>query len=59
VNIHGGVVIPQRPSATALRRAAEGESTRTVVIALLSNAAIAVAKVIGGILSGSTVLLTL
>jgi cation diffusion facilitator family transporter len=49
--------IPQRRSATALRRVAEGESTRTVVIALLSDVAIAVAKLIGGLLSGSTGLL--
>lgn len=49
--------MPQRRSATALRRVAEGESTRTVVVALLSNVAIAVAKLIGGLLSGSTGLL--
>ena len=35
----------------------EGQSTRTVVIAFLSNVAIAVAKLIGGLLSGSTGLL--
>ena len=49
--------MPQRRSATALRRVAEGESKRTVGIALLSNVAIAVAKLIGGLLSGSTGLL--
>jgi cation diffusion facilitator family transporter len=49
--------MPQRRSATALRRVAEGESTRTIVIALLSNVAIAVAKLIGGLISGSTGLL--
>ncbi len=49
--------MPQRRSATALRRVAEGESTRTVVIALLANIAIALAKLIGGLLSGSTGLL--
>src|ERR1700722_8000809 len=49
--------MPQRRSATALRRVAEGEGTRTVVIALLSDVAIAVAKLIGGLLSGSTGLL--
>jgi cation diffusion facilitator family transporter len=49
--------MPQRRSATALRRVAEGESTRTVIIALLSNVAIAVAKLIGGLVSGSTGLL--
>jgi cation diffusion facilitator family transporter len=35
----------------------EGQSTRTVVIALLANVAIAVAKLIGGLLSGSIGLL--
>ncbi len=49
--------MPQRRSTTALRRVEEGEGTRTVVIALLSNVAIAVAKLIGGLLSGSTGLL--
>jgi cation diffusion facilitator family transporter len=49
--------MPQRRSATALRRVAEGESTRTVVIALLSNVAIAIAKLIAGLISGSTGLL--
>ena len=38
----------------ALRRAAEGQSTRTIVIALLANIVIAVAKLIAGITSGST-----
>jgi divalent metal cation (Fe/Co/Zn/Cd) transporter len=47
----------QRRSATALRRVAEGESTRTVVIALLSTVAIAVAKLIAGLISRSTGLL--
>ena len=49
--------MPQRRSATALRRVAEGESTRTVVIALLADVAIALAKLVGGLLSGSTGLL--
>jgi cation diffusion facilitator family transporter len=49
--------MPQRRSATALRRVAEGESTRTVVIALLANVAIAIAKLIAGLISGSTGLL--
>jgi cation diffusion facilitator family transporter len=49
--------IPQRRSATALRRVADGETTRTVVIALLANIAIAVAKLIAGMISGSTGLL--
>jgi cation diffusion facilitator family transporter len=38
----------------ALRRAAQGESTRTIVIALLANIVIGIAKLIGGLVSGST-----
>src|SRR2546426_5310063 len=49
--------LPQRRSATALRRAADGESTRTVVIALLVNLVIAIAKLIAGLASRSTGLL--
>jgi cation diffusion facilitator family transporter len=49
--------LPMRRSATALRRAAEGQGTRTIVIALLANIVIAVAKLIGGLVSGSTGLL--
>lgn len=44
----------RRRSATALRRAAEGESTRTIVIALLANIVIAIGKLIAGLVSGST-----
>ncbi len=40
-------------SATALRRAQEGESVRTIVIALAANAAIAAAKLFAGIVSRS------
>src|SRR6202162_2229331 len=47
-------ILPQRRSATALRRAAEGESTRTIVIALIANIVIAIAKLIAGLVSGST-----
>ena len=47
-------VLPQRRSPIALRRAAEGQSTRTIVIALLANIVIAIAKLIVGITSGST-----
>jgi cation diffusion facilitator family transporter len=47
-------ILPQRRSATALRRAAEGQSTRTIVIALLANVVIAIAKLIAGLVSGST-----
>ena len=46
--------IVARQSATALRRFAEGESVRTIVIAFLANVVIAVAKLIAGIISGST-----
>jgi cation diffusion facilitator family transporter len=46
--------MPQRRSAMALRRAAQGESTRTIVIALLANIVIGIAKLIGGLVSGST-----
>lgn len=45
---------PQRRSSTALRRASEGESVRTVVIALLANLVIAAAKLIAGLVSHST-----
>ena len=44
----------QRHSATALRRAAEGESWRTILIALFANIVIGIAKLIGGLVSGST-----
>ncbi|HXM76416.1 MAG TPA: cation diffusion facilitator family transporter [Thermoanaerobaculia bacterium] len=47
-------ILPQRRSATARRRAAEGESTRTLVIALLANIVIAIAKLIAGLVSRST-----
>jgi cation diffusion facilitator family transporter len=46
--------MPRRRSATALRRAAEGESSRTIVIALFANIVIGIAKLIGGLVSGST-----
>jgi cation diffusion facilitator family transporter len=46
--------LPQRRSATALRRTADGESKRTIVIALLANVVIGIAKLIGGLGSGST-----
>src|SRR5437867_374605 len=47
-------ILPQRRSAMALRRAAEGESARTIVVALLANVVIAIAKLIAGLASGST-----
>ena len=45
---------PQPRSATVLRRFAEGESVRTIVIALVANLVIAAAKLIAGLASGST-----
>src|SRR5580698_2837399 len=48
---------PQRRSATALRRAAEGESSRTILIALFANIVIGIAKLFGGFVSGSSGLL--
>jgi cation diffusion facilitator family transporter len=47
-------ILPQRRSATALRRVREGENVRTIVIALLANIVIAIAKLIAGLASGST-----
>ncbi len=47
-------ILPQRRSATALRRVAEGEGVRTIVIALVANLVIAAAKLIAGLTSGST-----
>jgi cation diffusion facilitator family transporter len=47
-------ILPQRRSATALRREAEGESLRTIVIAFLANIVIAIAKLIAGLASGSS-----
>jgi cation efflux family protein/sulfatase-modifying factor enzyme 1 len=46
--------LDQRRSATALRRAAAGDSIRTVAIAFLANLLIAVAKLIAGLVSRST-----
>ncbi len=50
-------ILPSRRSPTALRRAAQGESVRTIVVALLANVVIAAAKLVGGLLSGSTAML--
>jgi cation diffusion facilitator family transporter len=44
-------------SRTAQRRVEEGESTRTIVIALLANVAIAVAKLLAGLASRSGALI--
>jgi cation diffusion facilitator family transporter len=49
--------LPQRRSRAALERAERGESVRTIVIALLANLVIAVAKLIAGVISRSTALL--
>jgi len=49
--------LPQRRSRAALQSAERGESIRTIVIALLANLVIAVAKLIAGLLSRSTALL--
>lgn len=46
--------MPQRRSATAPRRTAEGDSKRTILIALAANIVIGIAKLIGGLVSGST-----
>ena len=45
---------PHRRSAIALRGVTEGESERTILIALFANIVIAVAKLTGGLVSGST-----
>ena len=50
-------IFPLRRSATALRRAEEGESPRTIVIALLANVVIGVAKLIAGLVSGSSAMI--
>ena len=47
-------ILPLRRSTTALRREAEGESVRTVVIAFLANIVIGIAKLIAGLVSGSS-----
>jgi cation diffusion facilitator family transporter len=46
--------VVHRRSRTALRRAEEGEGAKTVVIALVANVAIAIAKLIAGLTSAST-----
>ena len=50
-------ILRPRRSAIALRRDAEGESPRTIVIALLANVVIGVAKLLAGLASGSTALI--
>jgi Co/Zn/Cd efflux system component len=46
-----------RRSAIALRRNEEGESPRTIVIALLANLVIGVAKLLAGLATGSSAML--
>jgi cation diffusion facilitator family transporter len=48
---------PHRRSRAALDRMKSQESVRTIIIALVANVVIAVAKLISGIFSGSTALL--
>jgi cation diffusion facilitator family transporter len=50
-------ILSYRRSATALRRAREGQSVRTILVAFLANLVIAIAKLIAGIVSRSTGLL--
>jgi len=47
-------ILPRRRSAIAQRRAEEGESPRTIVIALLANLVIAAAKLAAGLVSRSS-----
>src|SRR5881227_2867517 len=48
---------PHRRSRAALQRIRSKESTRTILVALAANVVIAVAKLITGLISGSTALL--
>lgn len=48
---------PHRRSRAALDRMQNQESVRTIIIALVANVVIAIAKLISGIMSGSTALL--
>ncbi len=50
-------ILPRRRSALAQRRTAEGESPRTIVIALLANVLIGIAKLIAGLASGSSAMI--
>jgi cation diffusion facilitator family transporter len=50
-------ILPPRRSAIALRRDEQGESPRTIVIALIANIVIGVAKLLAGLASGSTALI--
>jgi cation diffusion facilitator family transporter len=48
---------PHRRSRAALQKIRSNESVRTIVIALVANVVIAIAKLISGLISGSTALL--
>jgi cation diffusion facilitator family transporter len=48
---------PQRRSRAALKKLADGASARTVFVALAANIVIAAAKLVAGLLSGSTAML--
>src|SRR5260221_8052056 len=48
---------PHRRSRAALRTLKSSDSVRTIVFALIANVIIAVAKLISGLISGSTALL--
>jgi len=53
-DVKGRRIFAPRRSATALRRDKEGEGPRTIVIALLANIVIGLAKLLAGLASGST-----
>jgi cation diffusion facilitator family transporter len=48
---------PQRRSRAALRKLSDGASVRTVFVALVANLVIAVAKLVAGLVSGSSAML--
>src|SRR6059058_4168706 len=48
---------PHRRSRAALQRIRSSDSARTIVVALAANVVIAIAKLISGLMSGSTALL--
>src|SRR5438552_17597450 len=48
---------PHRRSRAALKRLQSKESVRTIVVALVANVVIAIAKLISGLISGSTALI--
>jgi divalent metal cation (Fe/Co/Zn/Cd) transporter len=49
--------LPPRHSNAALRSAAQGQTSRTITIALVANLAVAAAKLAAGLLTGSAALL--